>query len=157
MQIFWESRDSREMTRLGMFWLPSVEHCLVFQIDLATFLTLTETDLRELGITTFGARRKMLLAIAGKSVHQQSDWTRVLIISTIPRIASKIPFHLISVLISVFMYACIMIDLWFSFWNFCVNSCKFKKFNIRCHFWHFNCWINTWKVQLSARCKSIQH
>ncbi|XP_061182658.1 protein bicaudal C homolog 1-like [Saccostrea echinata] len=34
------------------------------EIDLATFLTLTETDLRELGITTFGARRKMLLAIA---------------------------------------------------------------------------------------------
>lgn len=34
------------------------------EIDLATFLTLTEKDLRELGITTFGARRKMLLAIA---------------------------------------------------------------------------------------------
>ncbi|KAK3602401.1 hypothetical protein CHS0354_030122 [Potamilus streckersoni] len=34
------------------------------EIDLATFLTLTDQDLRELGITTFGARRKMLLAIA---------------------------------------------------------------------------------------------
>ena len=36
-----------------------------FQIDLSTFLTLTDRDLRELGISTFGARRKMLLAIAG--------------------------------------------------------------------------------------------
>ena len=36
------------------------------QIDLATFLTLSDHDLRELGISTFGARRKMLLAIAGK-------------------------------------------------------------------------------------------
>ena len=35
------------------------------QIDMATFLTLTDQDLRELGITTFGARRKMLLAIDG--------------------------------------------------------------------------------------------
>ncbi|XP_025087615.1 protein bicaudal C homolog 1-like isoform X1 [Pomacea canaliculata] len=34
------------------------------EIDLATFLTLTDQDLRELGISTFGARRKMLLAIA---------------------------------------------------------------------------------------------
>lgn len=38
----------------------------VFQIDLQTFLTLTDQDLKELGITTFGARRKMLLAISGK-------------------------------------------------------------------------------------------
>ena len=36
-----------------------------FQIDLQTFLTLTDQDLKELGITTFGARRKMLLAISG--------------------------------------------------------------------------------------------
>lgn len=34
------------------------------EIDLATFLTLTDQDLKELRITTFGARRKMLLAIA---------------------------------------------------------------------------------------------
>ena len=39
--------------------------CLCFQIDLQTFLTLTDQDLKELGITTFGARRKMLLAISG--------------------------------------------------------------------------------------------
>lgn len=39
------------------------------QIDLATFLTMTDQDLRELGITTFGARRKMLLAIAGNILY----------------------------------------------------------------------------------------
>uniref|UniRef100_A0A9J7Z0T0 BicC family RNA binding protein 1 n=1 Tax=Cyprinus carpio carpio TaxID=630221 RepID=A0A9J7Z0T0_CYPCA len=33
------------------------------EIDLQTFLTLTDQDLKELGITTFGARRKMLLKI----------------------------------------------------------------------------------------------
>ncbi|TRY60487.1 hypothetical protein DNTS_028916 [Danionella cerebrum] len=39
------------------------------EIDLQTFVTLTDPDLKELGITTFGARRKMLLAISelGKS------------------------------------------------------------------------------------------
>ncbi|CAG10078.1 unnamed protein product [Tetraodon nigroviridis] len=36
------------------------------EIDLQTFLTLTDQDLKELGITTFGARRKMLLAISGR-------------------------------------------------------------------------------------------
>jgi len=35
---------------------------------MASFMTLTDTDLRELGITTFGARRKLLLAIAGLSL-----------------------------------------------------------------------------------------
>lgn len=39
---------------------------LLSQIDLATFLTLDDQDLKELGINTFGARRKMLLAIAGR-------------------------------------------------------------------------------------------
>uniref|UniRef100_A0A4W3JVF3 BicC family RNA binding protein 1 n=1 Tax=Callorhinchus milii TaxID=7868 RepID=A0A4W3JVF3_CALMI len=34
------------------------------EIDLQTFLTLTDQDLKELGITTFGARRKMMLAIS---------------------------------------------------------------------------------------------
>jgi len=32
---------------------------------MASFLTLTDKDLKELGITTFGARRKLLLTIAG--------------------------------------------------------------------------------------------
>ena len=39
---------------------------MLLQIDLPTFLTLTDRDLRELGISTFGARKKMLLAIAGR-------------------------------------------------------------------------------------------
>lgn len=39
--------------------------CVKLQIDLATFTTLNDQDLKELGINTFGARRKMLLAIAG--------------------------------------------------------------------------------------------
>ncbi|XP_078453783.1 protein bicaudal C homolog 1 isoform X2 [Lampetra planeri] len=34
------------------------------EIDLQTFLSLTDQDLKELGISTFGARRKMLLAIS---------------------------------------------------------------------------------------------
>nr|XP_005989418.1 PREDICTED: protein bicaudal C homolog 1-B-like [Latimeria chalumnae] len=34
------------------------------EIDFQTFLTLTDEDLKELGISTFGARRKMLLAIS---------------------------------------------------------------------------------------------
>jgi hypothetical protein len=32
---------------------------------MSTFLTLNDNDLKELGITTFGARRRMLTAIAG--------------------------------------------------------------------------------------------
>lgn len=46
-----------------------------YQIDLQTFLTLTDQDLKELGITTFGARRKMLLAISGQFSFKQT--TRV--------------------------------------------------------------------------------
>ncbi|XP_067908579.1 protein bicaudal C homolog 1-like isoform X2 [Heterodontus francisci] len=48
------------------------------EIDLQTFLTLTDQDLKELGITTFGARRKMLLAISGLKrtfeTHQETFW-----------------------------------------------------------------------------------
>lgn len=41
--------------------------CFVFhQIDYQTFLTLSEEDLKEVGVSTFGARRKMLMAISGK-------------------------------------------------------------------------------------------
>ena len=36
------------------------------EIDLELFKTLTENELRELGIPAFGVRRRMLLAIAGK-------------------------------------------------------------------------------------------
>lgn len=37
------------------------------EIDLSTFLTMTDQDLKDLGISTFGARRKMLLAISDLS------------------------------------------------------------------------------------------
>lgn len=39
----------------------------LIQIDYQTFLTLSDEDLKEVGVFTFGARRKMLLAIAGKT------------------------------------------------------------------------------------------
>lgn len=35
------------------------------EIDWTTFKTLTESDLREIGVTALGARRKLLLSIAG--------------------------------------------------------------------------------------------
>lgn len=39
-----------------------VEH----EIDLELFKTMTENELRDLGIHAFGVRRRMLLTIAGK-------------------------------------------------------------------------------------------
>ncbi|KAM9795399.1 bicaudal C homolog 2 [Neosynchiropus ocellatus] len=45
------------------------------EIDYQTFLTLSDDDLKEVGVATFGARRKMLLAIAdlNKSKRRLSD------------------------------------------------------------------------------------
>uniref|UniRef100_A0A8C9YUG7 Bicaudal C homolog 2 n=1 Tax=Sander lucioperca TaxID=283035 RepID=A0A8C9YUG7_SANLU len=45
------------------------------EIDYQTFLTLSDEDLKEVGISTFGARRKMLLAISdlNKSKRRLSD------------------------------------------------------------------------------------
>lgn len=40
------------------------------QIDYQTFLTLSEEDLKEVGVYTFGARRKMLMAISGKNLAE---------------------------------------------------------------------------------------
>ncbi|CAG0880503.1 unnamed protein product [Cyprideis torosa] len=40
-------------------------------VDLATFLTLAEDDLANLGVNTFGARRKMMLAIQGSATTPQ--------------------------------------------------------------------------------------
>lgn len=51
-----------------------IQFVSVSQIDLQTFLTLTDQDLKELGITTFGARRKMLLAISGQFPSKQKNW-----------------------------------------------------------------------------------
>lgn len=35
------------------------------EVDLDTFLTMTEADLKEVGVTTLGARRKLQIAISG--------------------------------------------------------------------------------------------
>lgn len=43
------------------------------EIDLTTFPSLTDRDLVEVGITAFGARRKMLLLIAGKKTLITSE------------------------------------------------------------------------------------
>lgn len=36
------------------------------ELDMSTFASLSEADLSELGVTAFGARRKMLLVIQGR-------------------------------------------------------------------------------------------
>merc|ERR1712062_453408 len=47
------------------------------EIDLATFATLNDQDLKELGISTFGARKKMLLAIADLQKSRQKYFSPV--------------------------------------------------------------------------------
>ncbi|XP_061541908.1 bicaudal C homolog 2 [Phycodurus eques] len=49
------------------------------EIDYQTFLTLSDDDLKEVGVSTFGARRKMLLAISdlNKSKRRPSDTSSV--------------------------------------------------------------------------------
>ena len=42
---------------------------VLIQIDYQTFLTLSDEDLKEVGVSTFGARRKMLLAISGENLR----------------------------------------------------------------------------------------
>ena len=51
------------------------------QVDLQTFLSLTDADLKELGITTFGPRRKMLLAIQGKNFGRRKLTKRLLTVT----------------------------------------------------------------------------
>lgn len=57
-----------------------IQFVSVSQIDLQTFLTLTDQDLKELGITTFGARRKMLLAISGRFPSKQTTGAAIVIL-----------------------------------------------------------------------------
>ena len=55
-----------------------VEH----EIDLELFKTLTENDLRDLGIHAFGVRRRMLLTIAGKKsffLKINLDWFKFIV------------------------------------------------------------------------------
>lgn len=49
-------------------WLRILELFKSHEIDLGTFQTLTEADLREIGVTALGARRKMMLFISGKHI-----------------------------------------------------------------------------------------
>lgn len=39
------------------------------EVDIATFQTLSESDLKEIGVSALGARRKMLLCISGKCIY----------------------------------------------------------------------------------------
>ena len=51
------------LQRLG---LEHYENCFQQQeVDLDTFLTMSESDLKEVGVTTLGARRKLQIAISG--------------------------------------------------------------------------------------------
>lgn len=44
------------------------------EVDLSTFLTLSENDLKELGVTTFGARRKMVMGMFIMGVESAGGW-----------------------------------------------------------------------------------
>ena len=45
------------------------------EVDLQTFATLTEQDLREIGVQTFGARKKLLLLANSKlTISQCAEW-----------------------------------------------------------------------------------
>ncbi|XP_065051296.1 protein bicaudal C homolog 1-like [Rhopilema esculentum] len=59
-------------SRIG---LGKYSHVFVEQeVDLNTFMHLTDQDLREIGVSTFGARRRMILAIQDlKKIHGQRD------------------------------------------------------------------------------------
>ncbi|CAG9788539.1 unnamed protein product [Diatraea saccharalis] len=46
---------------VGIFWLDLFKK---HELDMSTFASLNEADLTEIGVTAFGARRKMLLIIA---------------------------------------------------------------------------------------------
>lgn len=54
-------------TRTLSGWVMHSEWLSLWQIDYQTFLTLSDDDLKEVGVSTFGARRKMLLAISGEN------------------------------------------------------------------------------------------
>lgn len=50
-----------------LFALFSLDMFVDNEIDIATFSSLTEKDLIDIGITAWGARRRILLQIAGRS------------------------------------------------------------------------------------------
>jgi len=74
----------------------------VHQIDLATFLTLTDQDLKDLGISTFGARRKMLTAIAGQLSAIVATLLREILVHGQVTI-----IFVVSVCLSVYLFVCL--------------------------------------------------
>lgn len=70
-QTLHSEQDSyRDVTSLSELLLQlNLEHyesCFEQEeVDLDTFLTMTESDLKEVGVTTLGARRKLKIAISG--------------------------------------------------------------------------------------------
>ncbi|XP_052070430.1 protein bicaudal C homolog 1-A-like isoform X1 [Mytilus californianus] len=102
--------DSGALPQVKPWWTTSIELAELFsklglgkytdlfqqqEIDLSTFLTLTDQDLRELGVSTFGARRKMLLAITdlnkrksmmnNESGNYEGNTTQQQTLSTMPQ------------------------------------------------------------------------
>ena len=53
-----------ELMCIFSFWL--LENFTDHEIDMTTFTSLTDADLREIGVSTVGARRKMLWLSSGK-------------------------------------------------------------------------------------------
>lgn len=55
-------------TLLRQLNLEHYEDCFEREeVDLSTFLTMSEPDLKEIGVNTLGARRKLQIAISGQS------------------------------------------------------------------------------------------
>ncbi|EGD74700.1 hypothetical protein PTSG_06061 [Salpingoeca rosetta] len=72
MKKYWNVRSLPEL--LAKLGLNSYDSLFAKEeIDLAIFLTLTEDDLINIGVTTFGARRKMLLAISNLKEMNAED------------------------------------------------------------------------------------
>lgn len=60
LRAYWNVTTLEELlNKLGL--QNYVETFASQEVDLSTFLTLSEDDLKELGVTTFGARRKMAM------------------------------------------------------------------------------------------------
>ena len=82
------------------------------EVDLQTFATLTEQDLREIGIQTFGARKKLLLLANSKShfVLLRIHMYDIIRIFSVQKFA-----FLASLLLCVSLFDCIksMIDFWY--------------------------------------------
>lgn len=54
------------MMSLCIYFSLFLENFTDHEIDLTTFASLTDSDLREIGVSTVGARRKMLWITSGE-------------------------------------------------------------------------------------------